>query len=158
MKHCRKIREIFSVKYLWKMWYFWTKNMNGVTEKIEILHRGQSDPALQKTSKQLFSHSLHSWWKYFPNISIPWKPRKSCEVIFFIKLWTRPNYFMHILPPACWNCYSFRSCCCFNSTAFQIHVKSERNFQISYICINILRKWWWRETFIKDSFSMGIDP
>ena len=29
-------------------------NMKGVTEKVEILHRGQSDPALQKTSNNFF--------------------------------------------------------------------------------------------------------
>ena len=43
-----------SVKYLSKMWYLLSKNMKGMTVKVEILHRGQSDPALQKTSKQLF--------------------------------------------------------------------------------------------------------
>ena len=36
------------------MWYLWLKNMKGVTEKVEILHRGQSDPALQKTSNNFF--------------------------------------------------------------------------------------------------------
>ena len=29
-----------------KMWNLWTKNMNGVTDKVEILHRRQTDPAL----------------------------------------------------------------------------------------------------------------
>ena len=43
-----------SVKYLSKMWYLWSKNMKGMTDRVEILHRDQSDPALQKTSKQLF--------------------------------------------------------------------------------------------------------
>ena len=42
-----------SVKYLSKMWYLLSKNMKGMTVKVEILHRGQSDPALQKTPKQL---------------------------------------------------------------------------------------------------------
>ena len=27
-----------SVKYLSKLWLLWTKNMNGVTVKVEILH------------------------------------------------------------------------------------------------------------------------
>ena len=36
------------------MWYLWTKNIKGVTVKVEILDKGQSDPALEKTTKQLF--------------------------------------------------------------------------------------------------------
>ena len=43
-----------SVKYLSKMWYLSSKNMKGMTVNVKILHTGQSDPALQKTSKQLF--------------------------------------------------------------------------------------------------------
>ena len=31
------------------MWYLLSKNMKGMTDKVEILHRGQSDPALQTT-------------------------------------------------------------------------------------------------------------
>ena len=50
-----------SVKYLSEMWYLWSKNMKGMTDKVEILHRDQSDPALQKTSKQLFCQWPPSW-------------------------------------------------------------------------------------------------
>ena len=41
----------------------------GVTVKVEILHRGQSDLLLKRTSKQPFSQSPYSWCKYLPNIS-----------------------------------------------------------------------------------------
>ena len=58
------------VKYFSKMWYFWLKNMEGMTDKVEFLHRGQSDPALQNTSKQLCYQSPPSWCKYLPNIFI----------------------------------------------------------------------------------------
>ena len=49
-----------------------TKNMNGMTVKIEILQRGQWDLSFQKTSYQWFSKSPHSWCmcKYLPNIFI----------------------------------------------------------------------------------------
>ena len=40
-----------KISLLSKIWYLWTKNMKGVTAKVEILHRGQSDPTLEKTSK-----------------------------------------------------------------------------------------------------------
>ena len=46
--------ENFSVHDLYKMWYLWSKNMKGMIDKVEILHRDQSDPTLQKTSDQLF--------------------------------------------------------------------------------------------------------
>ena len=58
------------VKYLSKMWYIWSKNMKGMTNKVEILHRDQSYPALQKTSKQLLCQWPPSWCKYIPNIFI----------------------------------------------------------------------------------------
>ena len=42
------------------MRYLWTKNMKGVAVKVEILHRDQSDPALEKTSNNFFdSCPLH---------------------------------------------------------------------------------------------------
>ena len=56
-----------SVKYLSKMWYLWSKNMKGMTDKVEILHRDQSDPTLQKTSKQLVTPFMV---KYLRNIFI----------------------------------------------------------------------------------------
>ena len=37
------------------MWNLWTKNMNKLTDKVEILHLGQSDPALKKIQKNFFS-------------------------------------------------------------------------------------------------------
>ena len=54
-KLARDSEKNISVKYLPKMWYLSSKNMNGMADKVEILHRGQSDPALQKPSKQLFA-------------------------------------------------------------------------------------------------------
>ena len=66
----QRFRENISVKYLSKMRYLWTKNMKGVAVKVEILHRDQSDPALEKTSKQLFWQLSPSWCKYLPNIFI----------------------------------------------------------------------------------------
>ena len=33
------------------------ENMKGITDKVETLNRRQSDPALKKTSKQLFYQS-----------------------------------------------------------------------------------------------------
>ena len=42
----------------------------GGTVQVEILHRGHSDPALQKSSKKLFAQSPPSWCKYLPNIFI----------------------------------------------------------------------------------------
>ena len=50
---CKYLPNI-SIKYLTKMWYLSSENMKGMTVKVKILHRGQTDPALQKTSKQLF--------------------------------------------------------------------------------------------------------
>ena len=44
--------ENLSVQFLSKMWYLSAKTMTRMTDKVEILHRGQSDPAPQKTSKQ----------------------------------------------------------------------------------------------------------
>ena len=41
-------------------------NMKGVTEKVDILCRCQSDPALQKTLKRLFLQSPPYWCK-LPN-------------------------------------------------------------------------------------------
>ena len=46
------------------------KKHEGGTVQVEILHRGQSDPALQKSSKQLFAQSPPSWCKNLPNIFI----------------------------------------------------------------------------------------
>ena len=34
------------------------EKMNGTTEKVEIFNRGQSEPAFQKTTKQLFCQLL----------------------------------------------------------------------------------------------------
>ena len=133
-----------------KTWAWWLWKMKLCTEANQTL-----------IFKRFQKNFVHRRPIYGANISqiFPFpESQENLEVIFFIKLWTRPKYFMHILPSACWNCYSFRSCCCLNSTAFQIHVKSERISQIYNICINILGKWGWRETFIKDSFSMEIDP
>ena len=38
MKNCRRVQ---GKVFLLKMRYLWTKNMRGVTDKDEILHRGQ---------------------------------------------------------------------------------------------------------------------
>ena len=39
---------IDQMKNCQQMWNLWTKNMNGVTDKVEILHTRQTDPALWK--------------------------------------------------------------------------------------------------------------
>ena len=77
--------KIFPSNIWQKYGIYRRKNMSMVAVKNEIMHRGQSDPDLQKISKKLCSQASHLWCKYLPNISIPWKPRKSCEVIFFHK-------------------------------------------------------------------------
>ena len=46
------------------------KKHEGGTVQVEILQRGQSDPALQKSSKQLFAQSPTSGCKYLQNIFI----------------------------------------------------------------------------------------
>ena len=48
MKSCPKIQGKYFFRYLSKMWYLWTKNMKGVTVKVENLHRGKSYPALKR--------------------------------------------------------------------------------------------------------------
>ena len=83
----------FFVKYFSKMWYLWTKNMNGMTEKIEILHRAQLDPALQKTSKQLFlSRSIHG-----ENISQIFSFTKITEP-HNIKILPEDNHILYCIP------------------------------------------------------------
>ena len=52
-----KIAEGIFLLILVKMWYLRTKNIKGVTVEVEILEKGQSDPALEKTTKQLFCQS-----------------------------------------------------------------------------------------------------
>ena len=71
----KRLREIFFVRFLSKMWYLLTKNMKGMTVKVENLQRGQAYPALEKTSKQFFWLSPPSWCKYLPNIIIHWNHR-----------------------------------------------------------------------------------
>ena len=61
-----------SVKYLSKMWWLWTKNMHGMTDKVkvEILYRSQADHALQKTSIQLFWSCTLFMVQIYPIFSI----------------------------------------------------------------------------------------
>ena len=54
-----------SIKYLTKMWYLSSKNMKGMTVKVKILHRGQTDPALKKTSKQVALFMVHISYNIF---------------------------------------------------------------------------------------------
>ena len=60
--------------------------MKGMTDKVQILHRGQSDPALQKTSNNFFISRPPSWCKYLPNI--------------YTYHLTPPKYLIHIPPLA----------------------------------------------------------
>ena len=78
-----------SIKYWSKMWYFWSKNMKGKIEKVEILHRGQSHPARRKTSRQLFYQlPLHG-----ANISqiFPLTHQHSCIHNCLLRFWIVPN-------------------------------------------------------------------
>ena len=70
----------------------------GVTVKVEILHRGQSD---NQTSKQPFLQSPYSWCKYLPNISFPWTKQIISISLFCITFNLSPIFdtqlFRHLL-------------------------------------------------------------
>ena len=128
------------------MWYLWTKNIKGVTVKVEILDKGQSDPALEKTTKQLFCQSPASWWKLLPNILIHGSHRTMWHT-------TRPNNLQQNLPPACYIFYPEPLLSLFNSSP-NICIKSESNIQTSN---SETIKWGWRSGILWCSYLMGID-
>ena len=51
-----RISKFTKVQAAQKMGYLWTKNMKLVTTKVENLCRGQSGPAIEKTSKYFFGN------------------------------------------------------------------------------------------------------
>ena len=77
---------------------------------------------------------------------------------FFIKLWTRPKYFFCNFLLQYVETATHSGAAVASIQLFSKYKSKERNFQIFNINIDILRKWGRRDSFVKDSFSMAIDP
>ena len=129
MNNCPEIQGgNFPQIFVENNWNLFTKNVNCMTDTVEILQRGQTNPALQD-----FKTTVCQWPRFMVQISCKYFHSQEARdhIIFNLSqtFKTQPSIFL----------LKLLSCLCLYSTHPQLYIKSESKIQI-----------FWSETIVEN--------